>query len=102
MNIDFKYQYRFACDVPDGYKTIKSFFETVAVDHVLSVDEIGDIVNRSFEVASIPVKEIDISNDLATVLVHLQNEDTILKVTVRHRPSLVVDGQIFKLEEFDF
>lgn len=102
MNIDFKYQYRFACNVPDGCKTIKSFFETVAVDHILSVDEISEIVLRSFEEAGVKVKEIDISTDLATVQIYLQDEDTVLKVTVRHRPSLVVDGYIYKLEEFDF
>lgn len=99
--VNFKYQTQFTCTVPDGYTTIKDFSEMIASDQPQTIDTILQTIKLSFESAGVNIERLDLSNDLNHCDVLLENEETILRVIIRQRPSLVIGNQIFKLEEFD-
>jgi hypothetical protein len=99
--MQFKYQTLFTCSVPDGYKTIKDFNEMIATDGRMSVDVLLQTMKLSFESVGVTVDRMDLSNDMNHCDIWLHGEDTMLRVIIRTRPSLVVGDQIFKLEEFD-
>lgn len=99
--LEFKYQTLFTCAVPEGYKAIKDFNEMIASDSPQTADTLIQIIQMSFENSGVIVRSIEISPDLNHCDIMLNDEIVPIKVTIRQRPSLVVDGMIYKLEEFD-
>ena len=101
MAIEFKYQTLFTCTVPDSYKTVKSFSELIASDKPQTVETLLQIMQMSFENSGVAVKRLEMSQDLNHCHAYLENEEVPILIVIRSRPSLVVDGIIYKLEELD-
>lgn len=99
--IAFKYQTQFACSVPDGYTVIRDFNELIASDSLPTEDSIRRILTLSFESSNVDIKSMYISKDLNHCDVVLGDDPTPVRIIIRVRPSLVIDGNIYKLEEFD-
>jgi len=98
--VEFKYQTLFTCKVPDGFKAIQSFNETIASDTPQTEETILETINLSFETAGVAVERLELSNDLTFCDVILtKHKRTPLRVYIRTRPSLVHDGVVYKLEE---
>ena len=102
MTIEFKYQTLFTCAVPDGYTAIKDFNELIASDEPNTAASLLEIIKMSFENSGVAIKEMTISNDLNHCDIILEGETVPIRVIIRSRPSLVINGTIYKLEEFDF
>ena len=101
MTIEFKYQTLFTCSVPDGYTAIKDFNELIASDVPQTAASLLEIIKMSFDNSGVSIKEMSMSNDLNHCDILIDGETIPIRVIVRSRPSLVVDGMIYKLEEFD-
>jgi hypothetical protein len=101
MAIEFKYQTLFTCSVPDGYTAIKDFNELIASDIPHTAETLLQTIKMSFDNSGIELTEMSISNDLNYCEILIKGETVPLKVIIRSRPSLVIDGAIYKLEDFD-
>jgi hypothetical protein len=101
MPIEFKYQTLFTCSVPTGYTAIKDFNEMIASDAPQTTDTLLQIIRMSFENSGVDVKSLEMSHDLMHCDALLNDEKSPIRIIIRQRPSLVVDGVIYKLEEFD-
>lgn len=99
--IEFKYQTLFTCTVPPGYKAIKDFNEMIASDTPQTGETLLQIIRMSFDNTGVEVKSLDMSPDLTHCDIMLNDEELPVRVGIRSRPSLVIDGVIYKLEEFD-
>jgi hypothetical protein len=100
-SIEFKYQTLFTCSVPDGYKTIKDFSELISSDTPQTEETILQTLKLSFDAAGVHIARLDISADLNQCLVLLVGETAPLRIVLHQRPSLVIDGTVYKLEPFD-
>ena len=101
MAIEFKYQTLFTCSVPDGYTAIKDFNELIASDVPHTAASLLEIIKMSFDNSGVSISEMAMSNDLNHCDILLEGESIPIRVVIRSRPSLVIDGVIYKLEEFD-
>lgn len=101
MTIEFKYQTLFTCSVPDGYTAIKDFNELISSDVPHTADSLLQTIKLSFDNSGVAIEEMAMSNDLNHCDILLEGETVPIRVIIRSRPSLVIDGTIYKLEEFD-
>lgn len=101
MSLEFKYQTLFTCSVPEGISLIKDFNEMVASDTPLDADALANIISLSFSNIKMSITELKLANDLNHCDVLLDGAAGPIRIVIRRRPSLVVDGQIYKLEDFD-
>lgn len=100
--MEFKYQTLFTCSPTSaGITAIKDFSELIASDVPPTAETIMQTIQLSFENAGLKILNLDLSPDLNTCHVDLEGEEHPLKISIRTRPSLVVNGAIYKLEEFD-
>jgi hypothetical protein len=101
MAIEFKYQTLFTCSVPDGYTAIKDFNELIASDVPHTATTLLDTIKMSFDNSGVAIAEMQMSHDLNHCDILIEGETVPIRVIIRSRPSLVIDGIIYKLEEFD-
>ena len=89
----------FSCAGSDP--VVKPFYENVKHSAKPSDEDLASIVRTSFEVAGFTVSSTKIGRGFCTAVIQQPNEDLKLVVGIKTRPALLINGMLFKLEEFE-
>lgn len=69
-----------------------------------SESDLISVIRGSFEVAGIPVTEVNLTPSCNSCNVKIAVKDIVyvVSISIKTMPSLEIDGACYKLEEFDF
>lgn len=97
--MEFKYQNRYTCNVPEKFSAFQSFSEVFATDSAPTRESIEATFKVLIERTGHKIASIDVSDDLTCGRVMIKRSKALISIFVKTRPSVVHDGIIYKLEE---